>query len=400
MKLWEKGYKPDQVVESYTVGKDPVLDLFLLPYDIQGSIAHAAVLAEAGLLSQDEQDALVKTLNEIMDLHRQGKFTILVEDEDCHTAIEKHLTLRLGETGKKIHTGRSRNDQVLTALRLFQKDRLKVLLTLVDDFRRALQAFAEAHQEVPMPGYTHTRRAMPNSVSQWAQAFIESLDDDLLLVDAALKMVDKNPLGTGAGYGVNLTLNRELSAGIMGFSTLIQQPMYAQNSRGKTEGAVLFACVSVLTTLNRWASDLILFTAPEFGFFRLDDRMTTGSSIMPHKKNPDVLELIRATVHQVAANLTQVQNTSLNLISGYHRDLQLTKEPLINGIQATLESVKVAALVVQGLETDNRVLTKAMTDDLYSVEKVYELVKKGVPFREAYKIVASEFLNKSGHHGK
>lgn len=395
MKLWEKGYEPDSVIERFTVGKDPELDLFLLPFDIEGSMAHAAVLQEAGLLTQSEKDDIDRELKAILELHQNGEFSIPTEDEDCHTAIEKFLTLRLGDVGKKIHTGRSRNDQVLTALRLYQKAKLTDVKKLVLDFQEVLKNFSDEHHLVPMPGYTHTRRAMPHSVSQWAESFGESLEDDLTLVNAALKIVDKNPLGTGAGYGVSLPLNRELSKDLLSFGDLIQQPMYAQNSRGKTESAVLFSAVAVLSTLNRWASDLILFTAPEFGFFTLENRMTTGSSIMPHKKNPDVLELIRASVHQVSSNMTQVQHTAFNLMSGYHRDLQLTKEPLMNGLETVLQVLRVSVLVMAGLQVNKDKLSQAMTDDLFSVDKVYELVRKGIPFREAYKIVAGELFG--GH---
>lgn len=388
MKLWEKGYQPNQLIESFTVGKDPQLDLFLLPYDIQGSKAHAEVLLEAGLLTSKEKDDIVRELENMLSLHGEGAFEILREDEDGHTAIEKQLTHKLGDTGKKIHTGRSRNDQVLTAIRLFTRDQLCIIRDQVQSFREAVEVFSDSYSGIPMPGYTHTRRAMPYSVSQWARAFGESLSDDLISLDSALMLVDKNPLGTGAGYGVNLPLNRHLSAEILNFSKVIEEPMYAQNSRGKTEAAALFACVCVLSTLNRWASDLILFTGEEFAFFDLDDQMTTGSSIMPHKKNPDVLELIRATVHQVTANLNQVQQTALNLMSGYHRDLQLTKEPLINGLQATADAVRVSILVLKGLKVNSENLQHAMHDELYSVDKVYDLVRQGIPFREAYQRIA------------
>ena len=381
MKLWEKGYSPDKTIELFTVGKDPFLDLELLPFDIDGSIAHALVLEKAEVLTATEKDALIAELENIRDLHKSGDFVIESSDEDCHTAIENHLTEKLGDTGKKIHTARSRNDQILTAVRLFQKDRLSKIKSKVTELHSTFVAFSEENEKVPMPGFTHTRKAMPYSVGKWILAFADSLADDLILLDAVMEMVDQNPLGTGAGFGVPFPLDRDISTEKLGFKRSMDNPLYAQNSRGKIESSVLFACSNILTTLNRWASDIILFTIPDFKFFSLDNGLTTGSSIMPHKKNPDVLELIRSSVHQLIAYQNQIQNTSLNLISGYNRDIQLTKEPLLNGLKTTFDCLEVSNIVMQ-------VLKNAMTDELYSVQKVYEMVQRGVPFREAYKILA------------
>jgi len=390
MKLWEKGYSPDKTIESFTVGKDPLLDLELLPYDLDGSRAHAKVLENAGALTKEEASQIIDELEQIRGLWKSGDFGIEVSDEDCHTAIENHLTRKLGDTGKKIHTARSRNDQVLTAIRLLQKDRLGQIKSLAGDLLGSFLEFSKLNADIPMPGFTHTRKAMPYSVGKWIQAFALSLEDDLVIVDAAMEVLDQNPLGTGAGFDVPFPLNRDISTRELGFDRTMPNALYAQNSRGKTESTVLFACSSILTTLNRWASDIIMFSMPEFGFFSLEDSLTTGSSIMPHKKNPDVLELVRASVHQVIGYQNQVRNTSLNLISGYNRDIQLTKEPLLNGLKTTRDCLIVSNIVMAGLRVNKENLSAAMTDELYSVEKVYELVKRGVPFREAYKIVAAE----------
>ena len=392
MKLWEKGYSPNETIEEFTVGKDPILDMELLPYDIAGSKAHALVLKEAGVLTEVETGKIIAELDEIRSLAEDGSFVISVSDEDCHTAIENRLTQKLGDIGKKIHTARSRNDQVLTAMRLLQKDKILQIKLQLDELLKAFQTFSVDNDNVPMPGFTHTRKAMPYTLKKWILSFSDSLRDDMFLIDAALKMLDQNPLGTGAGYDVPFPLDREISTTELGFSRTMNSAMYAQNSRGKIEAATLFACSSVLMTLNKWAADIILYTMPEFNYFKLEDSLTTGSSIMPHKKNPDVLELIRSSVHQLASYQQHVQSTTLNLMSGYHRDVQLTKEPILNGLATTASVLEVSKIVISGLKVNQLGLNEAMTDDLFSVEKVYELVQRGVPFREAYKIIASEIF--------
>ncbi|MEA1876251.1 MAG: argininosuccinate lyase [Bacteroidota bacterium] len=393
MKLWEKGYNPDKQIENFTVGKDPILDMELLPYDIKGSIAHAAVLCEAGVLMANEKERIIAALEDLHSIWSAGGFLIKTEDEDGHTAIENYLTEKLGDLGKKIHTARSRNDQVITAIRLHEKDQLNLVAQKSKALINKFESFSKVHSSTPMPGYTHTRKAMPYTVGEWAQAHADSLIDDLKLLAVVQIIIDQNPLGTGAGYGVPFPLNREKSTEILGFSKVMRSSVYAQNSRGKFEGEVLQVCSTTLMSLNRWASDLILFTMPDFGFFTLDNSLTTGSSIMPHKKNPDVLELIRASVHRVIACQSQVQNISLNLISGYHRDIQLTKEPVMTGLQTTLDCLDVASRVLDGLSVNHENLQNAMSDDLYSVQKVYDLVKKGIPFREAYKIIANNLFD-------
>ncbi len=394
MKLWEKGYVPNPLVEQFTVGKDPELDMELVPYDILASKAHSRVLHSAGVLQDDELTKLVNSLEDIYTEYQQGKFSISVSEEDCHTAIENQLTQKLGDLGKKIHTARSRNDQVLTAMRLFEMDAIGSILSAIDSLIGFMKTFADSNTDVPMPGYTHTRKAMPFSVKDWMEAFIDSLYDDKKMLNAVLDLIDQNPLGTGAGFGVPFPLDRSISQKELGFNRSLDNPLYAQNSRGKFESQILSSCQNVLMTLNRMSTDLILFTMPEFGFFTIEDSLTTGSSIMPHKKNPDVLELVRASVHQLTGYQVQVQNTYTNLISGYHRDVQFTKEPLMNGLKLCRDSVEVFALVMQACKPNTANLSAAMSDELYTVQKVYDLVKKGIPFREAYKIIASQFFNK------
>ncbi len=388
MKLWEKGYSLDESIERFTVGKDPELDMILLPYDIKGSLAHTEVLFECGVLTKEEKELLSNKLVDLKTLIEQGQFSIKQSDEDGHTAIENYLISALGELGKKIHTARSRNDQVLTALRLFEKDQINLIIQLLDQFRDQLKSFCDQQTRVPMPGFTHTRKAMPFTVAEWVDAFVSSVEDDLLLLELSLRLVDRNPLGTGAGYGIPLNIDREVSRTYLDFTGSIRNPLYAQNSRNKIEAQVLQSCTSVLTSLNKLCSDLILFTMPEFAFFNLPDEFTTGSSIMPHKRNPDVLELVRSSVHQVVAYQQQIMSTGLNLMSGYHRDVQICKEPLMSGLEITQHCIRIMTHVFSGLKINVDQLKAAMSPELYSVERVYELVNKGIPFREAYAIVS------------
>lgn len=385
MKLWQTADSMDARIEAFTIGNDPVLDQELIPFDCQATIAHVTMLEEIGVLDADEAGKLVETLNELITLHARGEFRIQPDQEDGHSAIEEFLTGRLGDIGKKVHTGRSRNDQVLTAVRLFEKSAIEELIQLAENLADALDQFAQANAGLPLPGYTHTRKAMPFSVKDWALSFHDSLRDDLIMLHGTYRLIDQNPLGTGAGYGVPLPLNRQTTTDLMGFSRVMQNPMYAQNSRGKFESRILNDCLMILYDLNKWASDLILFTLPDLGYFTLDPSMVTGSSIMPHKKNPDVLELIRASYHQVAGYEYQLRMIPANLISGYHRDLQYTKEPLMRGLKTCHDVLEASLVVLQGLTADPDKLKLAMTDELLSVQKVMDLVNSGMPFRDAYR---------------
>jgi len=389
MKLWQKGIDVDKQVEDYTVGKDHLLDQRLVPYDCRASIAHARMLAKIGILSKKELHDLEVGLTGILSLHGQGDFTITKEDEDCHTAIERHLTDSYGETGKKIHTARSRNDQVLIAIRLYEKDALDTISSRMTSLQEALAKLVAAYGNTPIPGYTHMQKAMPTTIGCWLGSYILSLEDTKGLLPGIFSMVDQSPLGTAAGFGVPiLKIDREMTAKELGFSRVQENPMHAQLSRGKTEGAITHLCSQASLDCNRLATDLILFSTPEFGYLRLPEKFCTGSSIMPQKKNPDVLELARANYHVVLGEQAKIQGIIGNLMSGYNRDLQLTKEPLFNAIDMTLSTLSIMSLVVSGLVIDHEACKKAMTKELYATEEAYKLVKKGMPFREAYREIA------------
>ena len=386
-KLWQKNITLDVLIENYTVGRDDQLDQQLLPADALASMAQARQLAKISLIDTQEADALVAELQRIILDWKAGTFRVLRSDEDCHTAIENRLTERLGDAGKKIHTGRSRNDQVLTALRVYGRSRLELVrggvLGLVGD----LADFAQRHQNVPMPGRTHLQTGMPSSVGLWAAAWAEELLDTLVLADAAYRLIDRSPLGFAASYGVPLPLDREYSAKLMGFSSVHHNVLAASHSRGKGEAAVLDVLDQIGLTLSRMAQDLILFSLPEFGYFRLPAELCTGSSIMPQKKNPDALELTRAKSATLSAWAAQVKNILRSQPSGYNRDLQETKEPYFRGLDLAAEMVAIMTLTIRRLEVVPEALEKAFTPDIFATDAAYELVRGGMTFRDAYRQV-------------
>ena len=390
-KLWQKGARLDKRVEAYTVADDYLLDRELVKYDCLGSIAHAKMLGKIGILTDDEVSRLVAALQEIID---QGGLEISPEQEDCHTAIENYLTEKLGDVGEKIHTARSRNDQVLTALRLYYLDKIGECRGAADRFVGELQRLSERDGDTPMPGYTHMRKAMPSSVALWCGAFVESAKDNMALLHAAQNLMDQSPLGTAAGYGVPLEIDRQLTADELGFSRIQENPIYAQMSRGKFEVTLLHALGQIMFDLNKLASDLILFSMPEFGYFSLPEELCTGSSIMPQKQNPDVLEIMRGKYHTVKGCERKVSAVIADLSSGFHRDFQLPKGPAMRGIDVTLKSLEIASLVVSSISVDRERCEGAMTDEIYATERAYNLVKEGVPFREAYRKVAAELREK------
>ena len=392
MKLWEKGHKINEQVFEFTVGDDYILDLHIVKYDCIASIAHAKMLGKINILNNDEVNKLIDGLNEIIDLNEKGGFQIRKEQEDCHTAIENYLTEKLGELGKKIHTARSRNNQVLTALRLYYRDQGKEILSLIDALKQSISAFIKKAGDVKIPGYTHMQKAMPSSISLWGNAFVDSMEDNKRLLAAVLDILDQSPLGTAAGYGVPLKIDRNFTAKELGFSRVQENPIYAQNSRGKFESSLLHTLSQVMFDLNKIATDLIMFSMPEFGFFELPVEFCTGSSIMPQKKNPDVLELLRAKYSVVSACEFQLKNLISNLISGYNRDLQLSKEPVIKACTITQESLAIGAALFSQLSVNREKCEAAMTDELFATEKVYQLVKQGIPFRDAYQQIASKML--------
>lgn len=389
MKLWRKGrVRLDAEIERYTVGKDHRLDRELLPFDLQASAAHAKMLRSCGYLSRAELGSLLRGLREAGRLHSQGRFPIRRQDEDCHTAIENFLTRRLGAVGGKIHTARSRNDQALTAIRLLMKSRLQDLRVKTRRLQGAIAAFAARCRGLAMPGYTHMRKAMPTTVATLALAWRDMLADDLVMLRAVLGVIDRSPLGSAAGFGIPLRIDRRLTARELGFAGVQDNPIHCANSRARYEALAVQAAYGVMSTLNRAASDLALFTMPEFGFFRLAPQHCTGSSIMPQKRNPDVLELVRAQAHAVQGYLLWIEGLALDLPSGYNRDYQLAKEPLLESLRIAEESVQVMAKVFSGLSADPERLAAAMTPELYATEDACRLVERGVPFRRAYRMVA------------
>lgn len=393
-KLWDKkgGVETNKVVENYTVGVDYLLDLELLPYDIQGTMAHAKMLNKIKILNTKELSMLLEGLKKILVLWKAGKFKIAKEQEDGHTAIEAYLTENYGDVGKKVHTGRSRNDQSLTMTRLFSKEKLSEIKKEVEILIKSLEVQIKKYGKTKMPGYTHMQRAMPSSVGMWLGSYKSSLEDGLILLDAVAKIIDQNPLGSAAGYGENvLGLDRKFTTAELGFKRVQENPMYCAMSRGKFENIVLQAVSSVMFDIGKISSDLLLFTTKEFNFFTLPDSFKTGSSIMPQKKNYDVLELIRGNIAIFNGYQNQIEGVVKNLPAGYNRDFQLTKEPYIKGVKLALETLQVMILVVKGLEAKKENLESACTAELYATDEALKLVKGGKNFREAYQEIKEKY---------
>lgn len=379
--------KVDPRVETYTVGDDYLLDRRLVEADCFGSAAHASGLARIGLLSQEELRSLLEGLREIVLLDRQGRFEIRREQEDVHTAIETHLTRTRGEVGKRIHAARSRNDQVVCALRLFGKWEMLRLSSSIASLARAAIELAERHEAVPMVGRTHMQRAMPSSVGLWLGALAEALVDDLALLRAAYELNDQCPLGSAASYGVPVGLDREYVSKLLGFARLQNNTLYVANSRGKVEGAILSACAQVMLDLSRYAQDLMLFTMPEFGYFSIPAELCTGSSLMPQKRNPCVLELVRARTSTVLAEHERVMSIVKALPTGYNRDGQETKGPFMAGLDLTRASVEMMELTLRGLEVHEERLLAGFHPEVFATDRALELVAQGRPFRDAYREV-------------
>ena len=387
-KIWQsKSTKLHPLVEKYTVGNDYKLDKRILPSDIEASKAHAQALAKLGTITQEELEKLNQGLDEILELFQQGKFEIKVSDEDCHTAIENYLIEKYGHLGKKIHTGRSRNDQVLVATRLYTRKKLKQISEELIKLQNVFLGFAKKYEFIPLPGYTHTRRAMPSSVGHWAASYLEELIDDHKLLESAYDLNDQNPLGAAAGFGVNFDLDREMTSKILGFKRTQINSLYCVNSRGKTESYILSVLTHTMMTLGRLANEMIWFTTPEFNFFDLPHEFTTGSSIMPQKRNPDIFEIVRSNVNVIVGLQTQIKNICKNLISGYNRDTQLTKEPLIKALGITRRSLEVVSLVMSGIKPKEEVLMNSLAPELFANTEANKMVKQGIPFREAYQKV-------------
>jgi argininosuccinate lyase len=395
MTLWNKGVDVAEDTIAFSAGDEYLIDQRLVPYDCRGSIAHVKMLLSIGVVNATECEQLIAGLEEIARLHRAGEFTILRQQEDCHTAIEEWLTERCGDAGKKIHLGRSRNDQVLTAMRLYEKDAIADTRDLLVSYQATLRRRAEEQRGTSMPGYTHMRKAMPTTVGTWLAAFADSVADDQLLLGSVATLTDRSPLGTGAGYGIPVfDVCREKTAAELGFAAVQENPIHTHMSRGKYEAAILAVLSQIMLSLNRLATDLLLFSTDEFGFVSLPHECCTGSSIMPHKKNPDVLELVRAKYHVVVAEEFKVSSLAGNLPTGYQRDLGLTKQPVFEAFDSTTASLKAMTRVVESLHINEDVCRAAMTEELYATEEAYRLVKSGMPFRDAYRKIGEKYVDR------
>ncbi len=404
LKLWEKSVQVDKAIETFTIGRDKELDLLLAKYDVLGSMAHITMLQSIGLLTADELHKLLPELKNIYTLAEEGDFIIEEGVEDVHSQVELMLTRQLGDIGKKIHSGRSRNDQVLLDLKLFTRDKIKELTNDILKLFHELIIQSEHFKDILMPGYTHLQVAMPSSFGLWFGAYAESLVDDLTFLQAAYRICNRNPLGSAAGYGSSFPLNRTMTTELLGFESMNYNVVYAQMGRGKLERNVSFALASIAGTIAKLAYDACLFNCQNFGFVKLPDECTTGSSIMPHKKNPDVFELTRAKCNKIQSLPQQIMMISNNLPSGYFRDLQILKEVYLPAFKELADCIEMCTYIIKEIKVNDHILDDSRYDLMFSVEEVNRLVLQGTPFRDAYKkvgleIEAGQFTpNKKIHH--
>jgi argininosuccinate lyase len=393
MKLWDKGYNVDKQIENYTVGNDRELDTVIAKYDVLASKAHAKMLAKVGLITEEEGILLVDELEKLIPVVSSKDFIIEEEFEDIHSKIEHHLIEKLGDVGKKIHTARSRNDQVLVAMHLYLKAHLSQIKTLTKILITKLLEAAKKYEHIKLPGYTHLQVAMPSSFGMWFSAYAETLIDDLFFVDAALNVVDQNPLGSAAGYGSCFPIDREYTTKILGFNTLKVNSVAAQMSRGKAEKSSAIAISTVASSVSKMAMDICLYMSQNFNFISLSKEFTTGSSIMPHKKNPDVFELVRGNCN-LLQNLPQKLNAiTSNLPSGYHRDLQLVKESTVQGIETMLNTLEIVIHAIKEIEVNDNILDNNMYNPIYSVDTLNKYISEGMNFRDAYKLIGKQIEN-------
>ena len=390
MKLWEKNFEINKEIERFTVGRDRDMDLYLAKYDVLGSMAHITMLESIGLLTKEERTALLAELRNIYAVCESGDFVIEDDVEDVHSQVELMLTRKLGDMGKKIHSGRSRNDQVLVDLKLFTRHELREIVDGVKTLFDELIAKSNQYKDILMPGYTHMQIAMPSSFGLWFGAYAESFADDMLFLQAAYRLTNRNPLGSAAGYGSSFPLNRQMTTDLLGFDSMDYNVVYAQMGRGKMERNVAFAMASVAGTLAKMAYDACLFNSQNFSFVKLPKECTTGSSIMPHKKNPDVFELIRAKSNKLQALPQQVTLIMNNLPVGYFRDLQIIKEVFLPAFDELKDCLNMAAYIINKMEVNEHILDNPMYDPIFSVEEVNRLATNGMPFRDAYKKVGLE----------
>lgn len=404
MKLWEKSVQVTDEIDRFTVGHDRELDLYLAPYDVLGSMAHVTMLHSIGLIADNELQPLLSELKKIYNLAREGKFVIEDGIEDVHSQVELMLTRSLGDMGKKIHSGRSRNDQVLVDLKLFTREKLREVAEAVRQLFTELQKQSERYKSVLMPGYTHLQVAMPSSFGLWLGSYAESLTDDMLFLEAAYRLTNRNPLGSAAGYGSSFPLNRQMTTDLLGFDSMDYNVVYAQMGRGKMERNVAYALASVAGTVAKLAFDACMFNSQNFAFIKLPDECTTGSSIMPHKKNPDVFELIRARMNRLQALPQEMILIMNNLPCGYFRDLQELKEAFLPAFDRLIDCLHMTTYIIERIKVNEHILDDTRYDAMFSVEEVNRLAASGTPFRDAYKkvgleIEAGQFTpNKDIHH--
>lgn len=399
-KLWEKSVQVNQDIEKFTVGRDREMDLYLAKHDVLGSMAHITMLESIGLLTSLELEQLLAEMREIYASAERGEFIIEDGVEDVHSQVELMLTRRLGDVGKKIHSGRSRNDQVLLDLKLFTRTQLKEVAEMVEDLFAVLIKQSEAYKQVLMPGYTHLQIAMPSSFGLWFGAYAESLVDDMLFLQAAFKMCNRNPLGSAAGYGSSFPLNRTMTTQLLGFDGLNHNVVYAQMGRGKMERNVAFALASIAGTISKLAFDACLFNSQNFGFVKLPDECTTGSSIMPHKKNPDVFELTRAKCNKIQSLPQQIMMIANNLPSGYFRDLQIIKEVFLPAFDELKDCLNMTTYIMNEIKVNEHILDDDKYLLIFSVEEVNRLAREGMPFRDAYKKVGLDIEAGQFTHNK
>ncbi|GAC1388809.1 MAG: argininosuccinate lyase [Ktedonobacteraceae bacterium] len=398
-KLWQKGYRLNEQIECFEAAQNSLLDARLVRHDVWGSLAHIAMLAHISILTETEHQTLKKALQDILELEAQHEFIIRPSDEDVHTSVENHLAATTGAAGKKIHMARSRNDQVLVDLRLYGKEQLHQVAMKLCQCGDALLSFAEQHALVPMPGYTHMQRAMLSSVGLWAASFAEALLDDEQLLTAAYAMNNQSPLGSAAGYGVPIAIDRQYSSDLLGFARVQNNVIYAQNSRGKVEGAIVQALVQIMLDLSKFAQDVLLFSTVEYGFFQIPQELCTGSSIMPQKRNLGVMELVRARTQTMLALQQQILGIVTGLPSGYNMDYQETKRPFMEALDLVQESLEICTLVISGIEVNTEHLIAACTFELFAADRAYKLaIDANLPFRDAYRIVGAEVTAQLDRH--
>ena len=388
--LWSKGTQATELVEDFTVGNDRILDMRLAEYDVKGSLAHIAMLESIGLLTSEELATLTAALNQILGEIERGEFMLEDDVEDIHSQVELLLTRRLGDIGKKIHSGRSRNDQVLVDVKLFLKDEVLKVREEVLSLFETLQALSEKYKDVLLPGYTHGQVAMPSSFGLWFGAYAEGLADDMYMLAGAYNVTDQNPLGSAAGYGSSFPLDRQLTTDLLGFASLDYNVVAAQLSRGKSERAVASAIGAVALTLNKFAADCCMYMSPNYGFIKFPDELTTGSSIMPHKKNPDVWEIMRGNCNRIMATETQISMLCSNMPHGYHREFQLLKDILFPSLELIHKCLQMADYMLQHIKVNEGILDAPIYDYLFTVEEVNRRTLEGMPFRDAYKTVGVE----------